>query len=159
MQWVEGEIDDVVFRPAVKYKDHRGWLAEFFRSDEIVPEFLPVMGYVSLTHPGITRGPHEHIEQADQFGFVGPGNFRLRLWDNRTDSATYGKMMTVVVGEDNPTIVAVPPRIVHGYTNISGNDAWVFNFPNRLFAGEGRKQPVDEVRYEDMDDCPFLMGD
>jgi dTDP-4-dehydrorhamnose 3,5-epimerase len=56
-------------------------------------------------------------------------------------------------------IVTVPPRVVHGYTNVSDGDAWVLNFPNRLFAGEGKKSPVDEVRHEDADDSEFSMGD
>ena len=48
------------------------WLAEVFRLDEIEPEFAPAMAYVSMTAPGVVRGPHQHREQADLFCFVGP---------------------------------------------------------------------------------------
>jgi dTDP-4-dehydrorhamnose 3,5-epimerase len=34
----------------------------------------------------------------------------------------------------------------------------VLNFPNRLFAGRGKKLPVDEIRYEDAKDTPFVMN-
>lgn len=159
MKWAEGEIDGVKFRPVVRRTDHRGWLAEIFRSDEISPGIVPMMSYVSVTHPGTIRGPHGHVHQTDLFGFVGPGNFRLKLWDNRPESPTYGNMLTAVVGEDNPVIVEVPPGVVHGYTNISKTDAWALNFPNRLFRGERRKEPIDEVRYEDAEDSEFSMED
>ena len=64
-QFTEGEIKDVVVYPLRKYADERGWLAELFRHDELTEEFHPVMSYISFTHPGIQRGPHEHVDQAD----------------------------------------------------------------------------------------------
>ena len=155
--WKEGSIEGVEFREAVKRADQRGWLAEIFRSDEMPPDMLPMMSYVSVTLPGVTRGPHMHNSQTDVFGFFGPGCFSIRLWDDREESATRGNMITRNVGERNPMIVVVPPGIVHGYTNISDIEAWVLNFPNRLFAGPGRGEPVDEVRYENMADHPFSM--
>jgi len=27
----------------------------------------------------------------------------------------------------------------------------VFNFPDRLYAGKGKKEPVDEIRHEEFD--------
>lgn len=157
MVWKEGIIRDVVVRPAKKYADGRGWLAEIFRSDEIMQDNMPVMGYVSATRPGVARGPHEHREQTDVFGFIGPGSLKIRLWDNRKESSTYGVIQTIDVGEVNPVVVVVPPGVVHGYRNISSVDAIVLNFPNRLYAGKGKKQPVDEIRYEEEKNTPFVM--
>jgi len=158
MNWKEGEIDGVVLRPPVKHEDHRGWLAEVFRSDSLPRQILPVMSYVSVTRPGATRGPHQHVKQTDIFAFMGPGNFRVKLWDNRIASPTYGNCLTVVVGEDNPMIAIVPPGIVHGYTNVSATDAWISNYPDHLFAGKNGKEPVDEIRYEDTPDSDFSMS-
>jgi len=157
MEWQEGEIRGVVVRRAVRHTDPRGWLAEIFRADEIDADCMPAMSYVSVTHPGVTRGPHEHVTQTDLFAFMGPGDFRVKLWDNRPDSPTRGRTTSLIVGESNPTVVCVPPGIVHGYTNISAADAWVFNGPNRLFRGPGRNEPVDEIRHEDRPDSPFSM--
>ena len=72
------------------------------------------------------------------FAFLGPGTFRLKLWDNRRGSPTHGNARTLDVGEDNPVCVTVPPGVVHGYTNVGDVDAWALNAPNRLFAGPGR---------------------
>src|SRR5262245_47446570 len=97
-----GEVQDVIVSRIQSYDDSRGWLIELFRSDDLPAEFLPAMAYISSTRPGIARGPHEHVDQADLFCFLGPSNFKLRMWDNRADSPTYRKVMTLVAGEDNP---------------------------------------------------------
>jgi dTDP-4-dehydrorhamnose 3,5-epimerase len=33
----------------------------------------------------------------------------------------------------------------------------VFNCPNRLYKGPGRKGPVDEIRHENAEDTPFHL--
>jgi dTDP-4-dehydrorhamnose 3,5-epimerase len=132
-----------------KYHDARGWLCELFRHDDLPPEFHPVMSYLSVTLPGIARGPHEHVDQADLFCFLGPGNFKVYLWDSRPSSPTYLARQTDVVGIDKPMALIVPPGVVHAYKNVSNEPGLVVNCPNRLFKGAGRKEPVDEIRHED----------
>jgi dTDP-4-dehydrorhamnose 3,5-epimerase len=156
--WVDGDIDGVEIRPVARHSDDRGWLGETFRADELPAELRPVMSYVSVTRPGQVRGPHEHAAQTDLFGFVGPGTLELRLWDRRAGSVTRGRKLALVVGEENPVTVVVPPGVVHGYRNVRDTDAWVLNFPNRLYAGEGRKEPVDEIRHEDSADSGYHMS-
>lgn len=152
-----GEVDGVIVRPLNRYDDSRGWLTELFRSDELPAEFLPVMAYISSTRPGITRGPHEHVDQADLFCFLGPSNFKLRMWDNRADSPTYRKVKTLVAGEDDPHVVVVPKGVVHAYRNIGDKDGIVINCPNRLYRGDQRHDEVDEIRHEDNPDTIFRM--
>ena len=154
-----GEIQDVVVRDLRKFNDRRGWLCELFRHDEVAPDFLPAMAYISSTNAGVTRGPHEHADQADLFCFIGPSNFKLRMWDNRPESTTFGRVMTLVVGADNPKAVIVPKGVVHAYQNVGAVDGIVINCPNRLYAGEGRGEPVDEIRHEDDADTIFRMDD
>lgn len=155
----EGTIKGVVVRELKKFPDKRGWLTELFRKDEMDEEFLPAMTYISSTNPGITRGPHEHWDQADYFCFIGPSTFKLRLWDNRKDSETFGLMMTMEVGETNPAAVLIPAGVVHGYRNIGAIDGIVINCPNRLYAGAGRKEEVDEIRHENDGESTFTMDD
>jgi dTDP-4-dehydrorhamnose 3,5-epimerase len=140
-----------------RFEDSRGWLAELFRQDELPEEFYPVMAYISMTPPGVARGPHEHREQADMFLFLGPSTFRLYLWDNRADSPTQGAHFRGEFGEEDRALVIIPPGVVHAYKNIGDTEGIVFNAPNRLYAGEGRTQPVDEVRHEDDPDSPFVL--
>ena len=105
----EGPIDGVTFRPLAPHKDHRGWLIELYREDELPAGQHPVMAYVSETLPGVARGPHEHVDQADYFAFVGPGEFLLYLWDARTASVTYWRSSSLVSGQANtaPSAAAI----------------------------------------------------
>ncbi|NQT38825.1 MAG: dTDP-4-dehydrorhamnose 3,5-epimerase family protein, partial [Planctomycetes bacterium] len=79
------------------------------------------------------------------------------LWDARAESPTRGNRMKVVVGESNRQAVIVPPGVVHAYKNTSDISGWVFNAPNRLYAGEGKSEPVDEIRHEDCAESVFQM--
>jgi dTDP-4-dehydrorhamnose 3,5-epimerase len=99
------------------------------------------------------------VDQADLFCFIGPSNFKLRLWDNREDSDSFQCMMTVVVGEDNPTSVLVPLGVVHAYQNVGGVMGIVINCPNRLYMGQGKQEPVDEIRHEDDPNTPYRIED
>ncbi len=157
-QWIDGVIDDVVLKPLRSFDDGRGWLMEFFRHDELDAGLHPVMGYVSSTAPGIARGPHEHRHQTDLFVFF-HGTFRLYLWDARHESPTRNVRQILAVGESNPCTVIVPPGIVHGYRNVGQRDALIINCPNKLYAGEGKTGPVDEIRHEDRPGGPFIMGE
>ena len=144
-----GTIADVIWKPLQKYHDGRGWLCELFRHDELPEVYHPVMAYVSVTEPGVARGPHEHIDQSDYFCFIGPGNFKMYLWDIRPHSPTYLARQTELVGVDKPMALVVPPGVVHAYKNVSPECGVVFNAPNRLYKGFGKQEPVDEIRHEE----------
>jgi len=153
MTFTEGDIDGVLINKLVKYVDERGFLIETYRLDIFTDKLQPQMSYVSYTEPGIARGPHEHNRQTDIFAFIGPGNFKVMLWDNRGKRKTYMCSMTVFCGEDNPVLVVVPPGVVHGYRNISKTvRGMVLNYPDKLFKGWGKKEEVDEIRHEDQED-------
>ncbi len=156
---VVASIKDVLVRDLRKFRDERGWLSELFRKDDLEPEFFPVMAYISATLPGVTRGPHEHQDQADLFYFIGPSNFKLRMWDNRIDSSTYRNMMTLIVGEDDPKAVLIPKGVVHAYRNVGTVDGIVINCPNRLYQGQHRQDPIDEIRHEDDPNTRFQIED
>jgi dTDP-4-dehydrorhamnose 3,5-epimerase len=150
-------IEGVVFKPLKRFNDARGWLVELFRQDELSRGDWPRMAYVSETLPGVARGPHEHVDQSDYFAFIGPGDFKLYLWDARRQSPTFGQRQTTVVGQSNMQAVIIPPGVVHAYKNVGDVPGWVFNCPNRLYGGEGRKQPVDEIRHEDKPGGPYVL--
>jgi dTDP-4-dehydrorhamnose 3,5-epimerase len=54
-------------------------------------------------------------------------------------------------------LVIIPAGVVHAYQNLGPGPGWVFNCPNRLFKGPGRKEPVDEVRHEADPESPFRV--
>ncbi len=150
-------IQGVEITPLKKYSDHRGWLTETFRQDELPEGVFPAMMYVSQTFPGIARGPHEHVTQTDIFIFMGPGAFKVYLWDSRQDSETFGEKMTFEAGADNPVRVIVPPGVVHAYKCVSDVPGLVLNAPDKLYAGWGKKEKVDEIRHEDDSDSKYTL--
>lgn len=157
MNFKQADIEDVSVYPLRKIADDRGWLSELFRHDELAERFHPTMAYISYTYPDVARGPHEHIDQADLFCFLGPSTFDLRMWDNREASATFGNMMSMLVGIDNPMGVVIPKGVVHGYKNVGDVDGMVINCPNRLYMGEGKGEDIDEIRHEDDPNTPYRM--
>jgi dTDP-4-dehydrorhamnose 3,5-epimerase len=157
MEYHPGAIDGVLWKPLRNYQDHRGWLCELYRHDELTADVYPVMAYISMTEAGIARGPHEHVDQTDFFCFLGPSNFKVYLWDNRPHSPTYLVFQTDIVGIDKPMALIIPPGVVHAYENVGKEPGLVFNCPNRLFKGPGRKEPVDEIRHEDDPQSRFRL--
>ena len=148
-------IQDVVLKKLQRNEDERGWLAEIFRADD--DRYNAAMGYVSVTNPGVVRGPHEHSQQSDFFVFLGPGSFKLFLWDRRESSSTKGERIEIEVGENNPTAVLVPPGVVHGYKCVSEIPAWCINLPDKLYRGIGKQEEVDEIRWEKDPASPFKI--
>lgn len=172
MNFRTGTIEYVRIIPLPAIKDERGQLTEMWRNDYEVehgtPESgPPIMGYASVTLPGVQRGPHQHRDQTDMFVFVGPGKMEVSLWDVRKESPTYGNKMVFIANEiadmytgdhnDNSllTRVEIPPRVIHAYRNIDSQPSMVLNFPDRLYAGVLKKQLVDEVRWEGVPEEEF----
>jgi dTDP-4-dehydrorhamnose 3,5-epimerase len=148
-------IKGVVIKKLSKNADDRGWLAEFYRNDET--DFHPVMGYISVTKPGVVRGPHEHVFQSDCFVFAGPGSFELYLWDRRDDSETKDESIRQIFGEDDPAMIIVPPGVVHGYKCVSAESGYCVNLPDKLYRGSNKSENVDEIRWEEKKDSPYKI--
>lgn len=149
-------INGVIIKELKKYEDDRGYLMEVYRRDEI--DLGVAMAYLSVTLPGVARGPHEHVYQTDYFIFPGAGDFNLYLWDRRANSTTFGERMELVVGETNPCTVIVPPGVVHGYKCVSDVPAVSINFPDKLYKGVAKKEEVDEIRWEQDSNSPYKIN-
>ncbi|MCK5061493.1 dTDP-4-dehydrorhamnose 3,5-epimerase family protein [Candidatus Parcubacteria bacterium] len=148
-------IKGVIVKKLNKFEDSRGWLTEIWREDE--SKYKAVMAYISQTMPGVVRGPHEHKFQSDCFVFIGPGSFELYLWDRREDSPNKDEHIIIKVGTDNPTMVIVPPGVVHGYKCVSDSSGWCVNMPNKLYKGKNKAEEIDEIRWEDDKNSPYKI--
>ena len=149
--------------PAVSVRAIGGDVGYTVRTGRVqVENRRPALRYEIIlppTIPGVTRGPHEHEDQADLFCFIGPSNFKLRLWDNRADSETFNNVLTLVAGEENPKSVLIPAGVVHAYQNVGLISGIVFNCPNRLYMGVGKKEKIDEIRHEDDPNTIYRIED
>ncbi|MFH1325980.1 MAG: dTDP-4-dehydrorhamnose 3,5-epimerase, partial [Candidatus Falkowbacteria bacterium] len=93
----------------------------------------------------------------DYFVFTGPGSFEVYLWDKREDSKTNGEHIKIEAGADNPSLVIVPPGIVHGYKCVSEVPGYCINLPDKLYKGEEKGEEVDEVRWESREESPYVI--
>jgi dTDP-4-dehydrorhamnose 3,5-epimerase len=147
----EGAIAGVIIEKLNQYVDPRGNLVELFRNDTLAEDSQPPMAYISFTLPGVTRGPHEHVKQTDRFVFL--TTFKVYLWDTREDSITCGNKLFFTAEPFSQ--VVIPPGVVHGYKNVEKENGVVINLPNKLYAGYGKEDPVDEIRHEEDENSPF----
>jgi dTDP-4-dehydrorhamnose 3,5-epimerase len=167
-QWTEVKVIGVLEIPGLPgvrvealpvFKDTRGTLHELFRMDEIPAGFKPAMACSSWSHPGVTRGPHQHVGQDDYFTFAGPSEFRVYLWDDRPDTAKAARGWFVNTGENSPARIYVPRGVVHAYRNIGNSPGLVVTVTSLLFKGENRRDPVDEIRHELDPHSPYRPAD
>ena len=83
-------------------------------------------------------------------GFIDAHNHSDRGFQTDPSAASQVSqgITTIVVGQENPSVVIVPAGVVHGYQNIGDTEGIVINCPNRLYRGAGRREEVDEIRHE-----------
>jgi len=164
--WQQVEVRGIVEIPGLPgvrvealpvFKDARGSLHELFRVDEVPAGFKPLMACSSWSHPGVARGPHQHVGQDDYFTFAGPSDFRVYLWDDRPGTAAAAKGWVINTGEQAPARIHVPRGVVHAYHNVGNTFGLVVTVTSLLFKGEGRRDPVDEIRHEFNPDSPYQL--
>ena len=134
-------IEGVKTRKLRLIPDERGYLMEMFRSDwEEFEKFGQV--YVTAVYPGVVKGWHYHKLQTDHFICV-KGMAKVVLYDNRDDSPTKGEINEFFMGERNPTMLTIPPGILHGFKGISTEMTLIVNVPDQLYNYE----KPDEYRF------------
>jgi len=107
--------------------DERGWLMEILRSDdELFEKFGQV--YITTAYPNVVKAWHYHKKQTDNFTCI-KGMMNVALYDAREDSPTYRAINEFCVGEKNPVLISVPPRVYHGFKAIGTETAYFLSIP------------------------------
>jgi dTDP-4-dehydrorhamnose 3,5-epimerase len=133
-------IDGVKTRKLRLIPDERGYLMEMLRSDwEEYDKFGQV--YITAVYPGAVKGWHYHKLQTDHFICV-HGMAKVVLYDGREGSPTHGEVNEFFMGQQSPTLLKIPPGVMHGFKGISQEMALIVNVPTELYNYE---QP-DEYR-------------
>jgi dTDP-4-dehydrorhamnose 3,5-epimerase len=143
-------IHGVVTKKLKVIPDERGRLTEILRSDdELFTKFGQI--YMTTAYPGVVKGWHYHKKQTDHFAVV-KGMIKLVLYDNREDSPTKREVNEFFLGEHNPTLVQIPPLVLHGFKCISEQEAICINIPTQVYNYD---QP-DEFRVDPhKNDIPY----
>jgi len=98
------------------HPDERGRFVETFRRRWIpgCPEM--VQSNRSDSRPGVLRGMHYHLFQAD-YWYVPTGRSFVALVELRGghSSSSFGTVETLEMGDDNEIGVYIPPGVAHGF--------------------------------------------
>lgn len=101
--------------------DHRGWLAEFIKSDQAGQLFI------SRTKPGITRGNHWHHTKVEKFLVIeGEAEIKFRSIHN-------SQVISYHVTGERLCVLDIPPGYTHSITNIGNTDCVTLFWANEIF--------------------------
>jgi dTDP-4-dehydrorhamnose 3,5-epimerase len=122
-----GRIHDVQVKTFVKHTDQRGFFIEQLKRGDVDDDgrpFLPEQPFAQMSRslvyarggnpPELIKAFHWHKKQWDYWDIV-VGNARVVLVDLRPDSPTTGVVQSLILGENAPRMVAIPPLVAHGY--------------------------------------------
>ena len=138
-------IEGVEVRGANVICDQRGRLGEIMRADDPWFEKFGQV-YFTTTYPGVVKAWHYHKKQTDHF-YVAKGLVKVGLYDDRKDSATYGVVNQLYLGEHQPGMVRIPPGVQHGWMCVGEQEAYIFNVVSEMY---DRNEP-DEFRTDPHD--------
>ncbi len=130
--------------------DERGFLMEILREDDPIFERFG-QAYLTVAYPGIVKGWHYHKRQQDYFTVL-KGMAKVVLYDDRETSPTRGEVNEFFLGERNPTLVVIPPLVIHGLKGIGVEPAYLLNIPTHKY----EYSEPDEFRIDPHDnDIPY----
>ena len=122
-----GRIHDVQVKTFIKHVDQRGFFIEQLKRGDVDDDgrpFLADQPFAQMSRslvyarggnpPELIKAFHWHKKQWDYWDIV-LGNARVVLVDLRPDSPTSGVVQTLIIGENAPRMVAIPPLVAHGY--------------------------------------------
>lgn len=138
-------IEGVVTTPLKVVRNERGGLMEVQRRDDPShPGFGQV--YVTQTCEGLVKAWYRHRRQTDQLAAI-TGSIKLALFDDREHSPTRGGVNEIIMGEEAPRLVLIPPGVWHGFKAISNGGAFLLHLNSEPFAhdapDEDRLDPND----------------
>lgn len=147
-------IDGVKVKSFVKHTDSRGYFIEQLKRGDVDDSgalFIPDQPFAQMSRsviyarggnpPEPIKAFHWHHQQWDYWDVVA-GNARVVLVDLREESPSAGAIQVLQLGDDTLRMVAIPPRVAHGYQCLGLRDvhlAYYVTEPyNRADPDEGR---------------------
>ena len=118
-------IKGVEIRPLRQIPDERGMIKHMLRRDDAwFREFGEI--YFSVVYPGAIKGWHLHRRMTLNYAVVS-GMIKLVLYDDRPNSTSRGVVQEIFLGQDNYSLVQVPPLIWNGFKGYGTTEAIVCN--------------------------------
>ena len=148
-------IDGLTASPLTGNADERGSLFELLTTRDGPIEPI-VHVYQVKAAPGSIRAWVYHRHQFDRLAFT-MGQFEVVLYDCRPDSPTLNRLNVFALGAQQPTLLRIPPFVIHGVCNRGKETGYFVNMPtmpyfrdrpdkSRLPYGDARVPYVFDVR-------------
>ena len=112
-------IKDILVLKTPRFSDDRGSLTQLFNSKEDLPD-IKRMYIVSNFNKDTIRAYHKNIDEWKYF-FVIKGAVKFVLVDDRDDSETFKEKQVIVLSEDNPSLIGIPPGVYNGWKALIEN--------------------------------------
>ena len=118
-------IEGVHIRPLKQIPDERGKIMHMLRCDDPHFERFGEI-YFSVVYPGTVKGWHLHQRMTLNYAAI-RGMIKLVLFDDRQGSPSQGKLLEIFTGEDDYTLITIPPLVWNGFKGIGVEPAIVAN--------------------------------
>jgi dTDP-4-dehydrorhamnose 3,5-epimerase len=116
-------IEGVIIKPLRKIPDDRGTILKMQECSD--PEFKGFGEiYFSTIYPGVVKGWHLHENAILNYAVV-KGMIRLVLYDGRENSATFGEIQEIYMGDQNYCLVQIPANVWNGFQCVGNETAIV----------------------------------
>jgi dTDP-4-dehydrorhamnose 3,5-epimerase len=118
-------IQGVTIKPIKKIADDRGAIFHMLKITD--PEFTKFGEiYFSVIYPGVVKAWHIHTQMTLNYAVIS-GMIKLVLYDNRDKSPTKGELMEICIGDDNYSLVIIPPGVWNGFMGLGTQKTIVAN--------------------------------
>lgn len=118
-------IHGVTVKPLKKIPDDRGAIFHMMKSTD--PEYKKFGEiYFSLVYPKVVKGWHIHTKMTLNYAVV-RGTIKLVLYDDRDGSSTKGELNELFIGDNDYSLVTIPPKVWNGFMGTGTETAIVAN--------------------------------
>lgn len=118
-------IDGVQVVPLRRIPDERGTILHMLKcTDPHFRQFGEI--YFSTIYSGVIKGWHKHQVMTLNYACI-EGRIKLVLYDDREGFSTKGELMEIFLGQDNYSLVIIPPGVWNGFKGMSTPNAIVAN--------------------------------
>lgn len=116
-------VEGVKVRVLKKIINDKGRLLKMLEStDSEFTKFGEI--YFSTINPGVVKGWDLQENTTKNYAVV-KGNILLVIYDSREGSNTFGQFMEILIGDDNYSLVQIPPKVWSGFKCIGKEEAIV----------------------------------
>lgn len=124
-------INGVKIKKLNIFPDDRGFIAEVIKDGE--ETFIEVKQTTyTETYPGVIKAFHWHKKQTDAW-FVASGMTQVVLYDLRDDSSTFKETSVFYLGEQNRSMLLIPPGVAHGYRVLGNKPVKLFYHTDKIY--------------------------